>query len=76
MTTRPAETYAATIGALIAAVVAVLAAFGIEVPDAVLAAATPVVGLIAAAVTWYVARKQRDPADPTSSDVDGKVTQA
>ncbi len=70
---RPAETLAGALGALIAAVVAVAAALGYTVPPAVITALTAVVGFVAAAVTWYVARRQRDPADDLTAKPDGSV---
>jgi hypothetical protein len=70
---RPAESLSATLGALIVAVVAVLTSLGVEVPVGVVTAATAVVGFVAAAVTWWVARKQRDITDPLGSAKDGTV---
>lgn len=75
MVSRPSETLSAALGTLVLAVVSVLEALDIEVPVAYVTAATAVVGFVAAAVTWYVARQQRDPARPLSSGKDGTVVE-
>lgn len=71
--TRPSETLTATIGTIIAAVVGILAAYGVDIPAGAVAGIIVVVSWIAAAVTWYVARQQR--SGVKSSLADGKVAQ-
>lgn len=68
---RPSETVTAAAASIIGAILAILAAYNVDVPDGVEPALVILVGWIAAAVTWYVARRQR--AGVQTSAADGKV---
>jgi hypothetical protein len=71
---RPSEALTATVGTLVAAILVLVKAYtDIDVPEGVSAALILIVSYIAAAVTWYVARKQRDPGSPVTSGPDGTV---
>jgi len=75
--TRPSETITAIAGSVIGAVLIIVGwvqkgpDVG-NVPTEVLGAVTLLVGWVGAAVTWYVARRQR--AGTSGSAADGKVT--
>lgn len=69
--TRPSETITGIVGSIVAAVVGILTAYGVDVPPAVSAGAIVIVGWIAAGVTWFISRKQQ--AGQLLSDATGKV---
>lgn len=69
--TRPSESISATVGVIVGATVALLAAYGIAVPPAAVGPIVTLVSFVAAGVTWYIARKQR--AGELGSAVDGVV---
>jgi ABC-type uncharacterized transport system permease subunit len=75
--TRPAETIQAIVAAIIGAIVIIQGALedGFQLDDVqtIVGAIMVVVGLVAPIVTWYIARRQRDPADSLSSGTDGTV---
>lgn len=77
---RPAETLQAIVSGAIGAAFIIYGAMqdGIEFDDLanpeVVGAITVLTGLVAAARTWWVARRQRDPADDLGSASDGTVT--
>lgn len=75
--TRPAETIQAIVAAIIGAIVIIQGALedGFQLDDVqtIVGAIMVVVGLVAPIVTWYIARRQRDPADGLSSGTDGTV---
>lgn len=68
---RPSETASAAIGSIVGAVLAILAAYDINVPAAVGPAVIILVGWVAAAVTWFIAKKQR--IGQATSGADGTV---
>jgi len=74
---RPAETIQAIIAAAVGAIVIIQGAlddgFQLEDVQTIVGAIMVVVGLVAPLVTWYIARRQRDPADNLSSGRDGTV---
>ncbi len=70
--TRPSETITGIVGSIVGAVIALLIAYGIDIPDGVQPALITLVGWIAAGVTWYVAREQR--SGGLMSESDGTVT--
>lgn len=71
MLARPSETITAAVGSIIGAAAAIAVAYGARIPDGVQAGAIVIVSWIAAAVTWYTARRQR--AGSKTSGPDGKV---
>lgn len=79
--TRPAETLSLSIAAVIAAVLFVYGVIkdGLDINDVsdpeFQAAVTVIVGAIATLVTWYIARRQRDPKDNLAAAPDGAVIQ-
>ena len=74
MTPRPAETIQLTVAAVIGAILIIYGAVqdGFQFSDLqdpeVTGAITLLVGTVAALVTWYVARRQRDGELPSSRD--------
>jgi ABC-type Fe3+-siderophore transport system permease subunit len=74
MTPRPAESIQAVVAAIIGAVLIIYGALkdGFQFEDLqdpeVTGAITVLVGLVAALVTWYIARRQRDGELPSSRD--------
>jgi phosphate/sulfate permease len=75
--TRPAETIQAIIAAIIGAVVIIQGALenGFQLDDVqtIVGAVMVVVGLVAPFVTYFVAKRQRDPAADLTSASDGTV---
>jgi len=75
--TRPAETRQAILAAVIGAIVIIQGALddGFQLDDVqtIVGAIMVVVGLVAPLVTWYIARKQRDPTESLTSGSDGTV---
>lgn len=79
MGTRPAETGQLTVSAIIGALLFLYGIIknGFDFEDLsnpeVQGAIMVVVGAVAAGITWYTARRQRDPADTLESAPDGTV---
>ena len=75
--TRPAETIQAIVAAIIGAIVIIQGALedGFQLDDVqtIVGAVMVVVGLIAPIVTWFIARRQRDPTENLTSASDGTV---
>ena len=75
--TRPAETLQAILAAVIGAIVIIQGALddGFQLDDVqtIVGAIMVVVGLVAHLVTWYIARRQRDPTQNLTSGTDGTV---
>jgi ABC-type uncharacterized transport system permease subunit len=71
---RPSEALQATIGSLVGAILIVFSAFFdvSRITPEVVGAITILLSWIAAAVTWYIARKQR--AGALGSGTDGTVS--
>lgn len=68
---RPSETVTGIVGSVVGSILSLLAAFGINIPDGVPGPLVALVGWVAAAVTWWVARQQRAGTKVSASD--GKV---
>ncbi|HEU4865002.1 MAG TPA: hypothetical protein VFT76_02035 [Actinomycetota bacterium] len=77
--TRPAETIQAALGTIIGAILIIVGVVrdGFDFSDLadpeLQGAISILVGFVASAVTWYVARRQRDPEDQLASAPDGTV---
>jgi hypothetical protein len=75
--TRPAETISAIIAAIVGAITIIQGALddGFQLDDVqtIVGAVMVVIGLVAPLVTWYIARRQRDPTDSVTSGSDGTV---
>lgn len=75
--TRPAETISAIIAAIVGAITIIQGALddGFQLDDVqtIVGAIMVVVGLVAPLVTWYIARRQRDPSSDVTSASDGTV---
>ena len=78
--TRPAETISAIVGAVIGAITIIQGALddGFQLDDVqtIVGAVMVVVGLVAPIVTYFVAKRQRDPAANLTSAADGTVVSA
>ena len=76
---RPAETISATVGTVVGAVLVIVGAVddGLDFNDLsdpeVQGAIAILVGIVSSVVTFFVARRQRDPSDPIASAEDGTV---
>ena len=76
---RPAETIQFSVAAVIGAILIIYGVVkdGLQLTDLtdpeVQGAITLLTGVVAAVVTWYIARKQRDPASDVTSGSDGTV---
>ena len=75
MVSRPAEAVQATVGTIVGAVLIIAGAFFdvSKITPQVTGAIILLVSYIAAGVTWYVARKQRDITQTLTSAKDGTV---
>jgi len=75
---RPAETISAIVAAVVGAITIIQGALedGFQVDDVqtIVGAIMVVVGLVAPLVTWFIARRQRDPTSNVTSAPDGTVT--
>lgn len=75
MVSRPSEAITGIVGSIIGAILVLLSEFtDVEVSTNAAAAIVVLVSWIAAGVTWYVARRQRDPSDDLGAAEDGTVT--
>jgi len=78
--TRPAETISAIVAAAVGAITIIQGALedGFQLDDVqtIVGAIMVVVGLVAPIVTWYIARRQRDPSSDVTSASDGTVVSA
>ena len=76
--TRPAETLSAIVTALVGLITIIqqVATDGFQVDDVqiVMGAVTVLAAAVAPVVTWYVARRQRNPQEAVGSAPDGTVT--
>lgn len=79
MTSRPSETIAGTVGTVLGALLILYGALhdGFDFTDLqdpeVSGAITLLVGLVSGLVTYFVAKRQRDPTSNVSSADDGSV---
>jgi hypothetical protein len=75
MIARPSETIQATVGSVVGAVLIIMGAFfdTSKLSPEVVGAIILLLSWIAAAVTWYVARKERDPMANLTAGKDGTV---
>lgn len=75
---RPTETLTAAIASLVAAAITIIAAFYPEVAEKITAEVTAAIVLIlawvATVVTYFVARRLRNPDSPLVSEADGSVS--
>jgi len=70
---RPNEITTGIIGSLVGAVLGILAAYGVSVPEGVTAPLVTIVSWVPSLVTWYISNKQRDPAAAITAAADGTV---
>lgn len=75
MPSRPAELTQATVGTIVGAVLIIAGVFfdTSRITPEVVGAIILIVSYVAAAVTWYVARKQRTVTSTLTSGKDGTV---